>query len=146
MRYLLDTNICIYFLNQRSEHIIHQLRKIPPQDVWLCSIVKAELWYGAMKSARKVENQARLEEFFAGFLSLPFDEDAVHAYGEIRAQVERDGAPVGPNDLFIAAIAMTNNLVLLTHNSEEFQHIDGLHVKDWGLHNDQAVESEEHPE
>ena len=105
--------------------------------------MKAELWYGAMKSARKTENQARLEEFFAGFLSLPFDEDAVRMYGEIRAQVERDGAPVGPNDLFIAAIAMANNLVLLTHNSEEFQHINGLHVKDWGLHRDQDVESKE---
>jgi tRNA(fMet)-specific endonuclease VapC len=133
MRYLLDTNICIYFLNQRSEHIIRQLRKIPPQDVWLCSIVKAELWYGAIKSARKAENQARLEEFFTGFLSLPFDEEAIRVYGEIRAQVERDGTPVGPNDLFIAAIAMANNLILLTHNSEEFQHIEGLDVKDWGL-------------
>ena len=133
MRYLLDTNICIYFLNQRSEHIIQQLRRIPPQDVWLCSIVKAELWYGAMKSARKVENQARLEEFFAGFLALPFDEDAVHVYGEIRAQVERDGLPVGANDLFIAAIAMANTCILLTHNSKEFQHITGLDVKDWGM-------------
>lgn len=133
MRYLLDTNICIYFLNQQSAHIIQQLRKIPPQDVWLCSIVKAELWYGAMKSARKTENQTRLEEFFKGFLSLPFDENAIRAYGEIRAQVERAGTPVGPNNLFIAAIAMANNMVLLTHNSEEFQHIDRLVVKDWGL-------------
>jgi tRNA(fMet)-specific endonuclease VapC len=133
MRYLLDTNICIYFLNQRSEHIVQQLRRIPPQDVWLCSIVKAELWYGAMKSARKAENQAHLEDFFAGFLTLPFDEDAVHVYGEIRAQVERDGLPVGANDLFIAAIAMANKYILLTHNSKEFQHITGLDVKDWGM-------------
>ena len=59
--------------------------------------------------------------------------NAIRAYGEIRAQVERAGTPVGPNDLFIAAIAMANNMVLLTHNSEEFQHIDGLVVKDWGL-------------
>jgi tRNA(fMet)-specific endonuclease VapC len=138
MRYLLDTNICIYFLNRRSEYIIQQLRKIPPQDIWLCSIVKAELWYGAIKSARKVENLERLEEFFEGFLSLAFDEDAIHTYGEIRAQVERDGAPVGPNDLFIAAIAKANNLVLLTHNSAEFQHIDGLEVKDWGLDEDRT--------
>lgn len=136
MRYVLDTNICIYFLNQRSEHIIHQLRKIPPQDIWLCSIVKAELWYGATKSARKAENQARLEEFFTGFLSLPFDEGAVHVYGEIRSQVERDGISVGPKDLFISAIAMVNNCVLLTHNSEEFQHINGLDVKDWGFPHD----------
>ncbi len=133
MRYLLDTNICIYFLNQRSEYLIRQFRKIPPQDIWLCPIVKAELWYGAMKSSRKAENQARLEEFFQGFLSLPFDEHAIRVYGEIRAQVERVGSPVGPNDLFIAAIAMTNDMVLLTHNSEEFQHVDGLSVKDWGL-------------
>jgi len=92
--------------------------------------VKSELWYGATKSTRKAENQARLEEFFTGFLSLPFDEGAIHVYGEIRSQVERDGISVGPNDLFIAAIAMANNCVLLTHNSEEFQPINGLNVKD----------------
>jgi tRNA(fMet)-specific endonuclease VapC len=94
--------------------------------------VKAELWYGAMKRARKAENQARLEDFFRGFLSLPFDEHAIRVYGEIRTQVERAGNPVGPNDLFIAAIAMANKMVLLTHNSKEFQHIEGLQIKDWG--------------
>jgi len=67
---------------------------------------------------------------------LPFDEGAAHIYGGIRSQVERDGILVEPNDLFIAAIAMANNCTLLTHNSEEFQYIDRLNVKDWGLSHD----------
>lgn len=135
MRYLLDTNICIYFLNKRSEHIITQLRKIPPQDVWLCAVVKAELWYGAMKSARPEDNATRLREFFDGFLSFPFDDAAAEMYGTIRAQLERSGTPIGPNDMAIAAIARSQNATLITHNSKEFQPVDGLHVEDWGLDN-----------
>ena len=142
MRYLLDTNICIYFLNQRSEHIIQQLRKIPPQDVWLCVIVKAELWYGAMKSARPEENVTRLQQFFEGFLSFPFDDAAAETYGTIRTQLEQAGTPIGRNDLSIAAIALSNNLVLLTHNSEEFQQVEGLLIEDWGLDEPHHISSE----
>lgn len=132
MRYLLDTNICIYFLNKRSEAIIQRFRQIPPQDIWLCSIVKAELWYGALKSERPAQNCERLREFFAGFLSRPFDDEAVETYGEIRTTLERAGTPIGPNDLCIAAIALAHNLVLITHNCREFQRIAGLLVEDWG--------------
>ncbi|MCP4690593.1 MAG: type II toxin-antitoxin system VapC family toxin [Desulfobacterales bacterium] len=98
MRYLLDTNICVYFLNKRSPRVIQRLRVIPPQDLWLCSIVKAELWYGALKSGRSSRNCTRLRAFFESFLSAPFDDDAVESYGEIRSTLERSGTPIGPND------------------------------------------------
>lgn len=142
MRYLLDTNICIYFLNQRSETVIRRLRQIPPQDVWLCSIVKAELWYGALKSERPVQNCARLEEFFEGFLALPFDDEAAEKYGEIRVALEQAGTPIGPNDLCIAAIALANKLTLITHNRQEFQHVEGLLLEDWGLEKEMRFASE----
>ncbi len=136
MRYLLDTNICIYFLNQRSGTVIQRLRHIPPQDLWLCSVVKAELWYGALKSTRPTENCTRLDEFFAGFLSTSFDDEASRKYGEIRVALEQTGTPIGPNDLCIAAIALANNMVLITHNRKEFQRVEGLLLEDWGLEKD----------
>lgn len=82
MRYLLDTNLRIYFLYKRSQVVIERLCGIPPQDPWLCSIVKAELWYGALKSGQPFKNFARLKEFFEGFLSGMFDDDAVEALGK----------------------------------------------------------------
>ena len=132
MRYLLDTNICIYLLNERSDAIIQRFRQIPPQDIWLCSIVKAELWYGALKSERPIENCMRLRKFFDGFLSLPFDDEAVERYGALRVVLERAGSPIGPNDMCIAAIAFANKLGLITHNCREFRRIEGLYVEDWG--------------
>jgi tRNA(fMet)-specific endonuclease VapC len=86
-----------------------------------------------MKSARPEENVTRLQQFFEGFLSVPFDDAAAETYGTIRTQLERAGTPLGPNDLYIAAIALSNNLVLLTHNSGEFQQVEGLCIEDWGL-------------
>jgi len=106
---------------------------MPRQDIVLCDIVKAELYYGAYKSVRFESNLALYREFFREFFSLPFDGIVAEVYGRIRAQLESLGTPIGPNDLQIAAIAIANNLILVTHNTREFSRVRDLRFEDWEL-------------
>lgn len=131
MKYLLDTNTCIRFLNGTSAEVRRRMEAHEARDIALCSIVKAELIYGAFKSARPTRNIDRLQHFFRGFISLPFDDASADAYGELRATLERSGTPIGPNDLCIAAIAKTNDLTLVSHNVSEFARVAALAVEDW---------------
>lgn len=133
MTYLLDTNTCIRYLNGRSENIRQQLEATQPQDIVLCSVVKAELFYGAMKSAKPEENLAKQHRFVSCFVSFPFDDRAAEAYCRIRARLEKLGTPIGPNDLLIAAIAMANDVTLVTHNTREFGRVEGLILADWEI-------------
>jgi tRNA(fMet)-specific endonuclease VapC len=129
--YLLDTNACISVLNNSSAVLIAKLRGHNPIDILLCTIVKAELTYGAYHSARAAENLRLLDRFFAPFLSLPFDDKCVDAYGRIRSDLARSGTPIGPNDLIIAATAVANDLILVTANSKEFGRVAGLTFENW---------------
>jgi len=131
MKYLLDTNARIRYLNGQSDDICQRLDELSPGQVALCSIVRAELLYGALKSAQPKRNMERLALFFKGFPCLPFDETASEAYARIRVQLEKGGRPVGPNDLLIAATASAHRLVLVTHNTAEFGRIEGLDLEDW---------------
>jgi tRNA(fMet)-specific endonuclease VapC len=131
MRFLLDTNVCIRFLNGRSEAVKRKLLGRRREDVVICSVVKAELCYGAFKSRNPERNLERQRSFVEGFTSLPLDDNAAEVYGRIRADLERIGRPVGPNDLLIAAIAIANNVTLVTHNVREFGQINGLMMEDW---------------
>jgi tRNA(fMet)-specific endonuclease VapC len=131
MKYLLDTNVCIRYLNGQSPSIERILTRLSPGQVALCSIVRAELLYGALKSAQPKRNTERLAYFFRGFPCLPFEDRASEVYAEIRLQLEKAGKPVGPNDLLIAATAVAYRLVLVTHNIQEFGRIEGLVVEDW---------------
>jgi tRNA(fMet)-specific endonuclease VapC len=131
MKYLLDTNTCIRYLNGRSEKIKQNMAAVSQQDIALCSVVKAELFYGAMKSLHPENNLARQRKFTNSFVSLSFDDNAAEVYGQIRAQLEKAGTPIGPNDLLIAAIALANNLTLVTHNTREFSRIAILPCEDW---------------
>ena len=94
MIYLLDTNTCIRYLNGQSPSIKERLQQLKPQDVVLCSVVKAELLYGAAKGTMRERTRTFLDSFFARFISLPFDDRAAEAYGAIRADLERKGAPL----------------------------------------------------
>lgn len=131
MKFLLDTNTCIAYLNGRAVGVRRQLQALAPGDVVLCSVVKAELLYGARKSRDPATVVAKLQRFFAPLASLPFDDPAAQAYGTVRAELERAGTPIGPNDLMIAAIAQANGLTLVTHNVGEFRRVPGLRVEDW---------------
>jgi tRNA(fMet)-specific endonuclease VapC len=102
-----------------------------PADIVVCDIVKAELYFGAERSQRRQANLKLYEEFFAQFRSLPFDTAAAREYGRIRAALEVAGTPVGPVDMLIAAIAIANDVVLVTHNTREFSRVPGLQLDDW---------------
>jgi tRNA(fMet)-specific endonuclease VapC len=96
-------------------------------------VVKAELFYGALKSNNPHRNLEKQRQFVDRFASLPFDDEAAEAYSQIRARLEELGTPIGPNDLMIAAIAVTNNAVLVTHNTREFGRVEGLQYEDWEI-------------
>jgi tRNA(fMet)-specific endonuclease VapC len=131
MIYLLDTNTCIHYLNQRSQSVIDRLNRIPENDIVVCSVVKAELFAGALKSQNPQKTLLTLSKFLARFNSLPFDDKAAETYGGIRADLEKAGTPIGGNDLLIASIAVKNNLILVTHNTREFSRVAGLKLEDW---------------
>lgn len=131
MTYLLDTNTCIRYLNGRSPQVKARLQSLRPEDIVLCSVVKAELNYGAAQSRDPERTMARIAEFEAPFTSLPFDDSCVDAYGQIRSELEKAGTPIGPNDLMIAAIALTHGLTLVTHITREFQRVARLSWADW---------------
>jgi len=133
MTYLLDTNTCIKYLNGKSENIRQRLEALQPQDIVLCSVVKAELFYGAMKSANPQKNLVKLQPFVSRFVSLPFDDEAAEVYGRIRAQLEKQGTPIGPNDLLIAAIGLANDVTVVTHNTREFSRVTGLKLEEWEI-------------
>ena len=97
----------------------------------ICDVVKQELFYGAYKSQRQVKNLEVLRDFFSAIVSLPFDGEAAEIAGKVRAGLAKAGTPIGPYDLQIAAIALAHKLVLVTHNTREFQRIKGLRIEDW---------------
>ncbi|MSQ70452.1 MAG: type II toxin-antitoxin system VapC family toxin [Betaproteobacteria bacterium] len=131
MKYLLDSNTCIRLLNQDNERVTQRYRTCKPVDIALCSVVRAELLYGARRSARVDFNLRRLEVFAAPLQSVPFDDRCAHYYGLIRADLAAQGKPIGANDLMIAAIARAHDLILVTHNTGEFGRVVGLRVEDW---------------
>ncbi len=129
--YLLDTNACIKILNESSTELIERFQSKTPSEIQLCSVVKAELVYGARKSARPADNLRVLHTFFSPFVSNPFDDECSSNYGVIRSELERTGQPIGANDMMIASIALTCELTLVTHNVGEFSRIVGLSWEDW---------------
>jgi tRNA(fMet)-specific endonuclease VapC len=131
MLYLLDTNVCIRFLNGTSTPVKQRLEATKRNEIAVCSVVKAELFYGVMRSRNPSQTLIRYREFLDPFVSLPFDDEAAIVYGQLRADLSVKGTPIGPNDLQIAAIALTHNLTLVTHNTREFNRVEGLQVEDW---------------
>jgi tRNA(fMet)-specific endonuclease VapC len=131
--YLLDTNTCIGYLNGRSIGVLRRLQALPSQDVAVCSVVKAELFYGSMRSNNPARSLAQQQDFLNRFISLPFDDQSAVIYGQIRAGLAVSGTPIGPNDLLIASIALAKNLILVTHNTREFIRVQGLRLEDWEI-------------
>lgn len=131
MTYLLDTNACIHLLNEAHPGILRAFRTHSPSEIALCSVVKAELLFGARRSSRVDENLRRLAAFFAPLSSLPFDDACAEHYGLIRSHLHMQGKPIGPNDLMIAAIARAHDATLVTHNVSEFGRVPSLRIQDW---------------
>jgi tRNA(fMet)-specific endonuclease VapC len=129
--FLLDTNICIAFLKGTDVAVRERLLALAPEEVRLCSVVKGELLFGARNSGRVEANLQRLQQFFAPVESLPFDDRAAELYGLLRAQLIREGRPIGGNDMMIAAIALAADATLVTRNTDEFRRVVGLRVELW---------------
>jgi tRNA(fMet)-specific endonuclease VapC len=129
--YLLDTNVWIVYLRGKSESVKQQLAKHASAEIYLCSVVLAELLFGAMKSAKPVQNRSAVDAAIAPYACLPFDQNAAERFAEIRWRLESIGTSIGPYDLQIAAIALANQCTLVTHNISEFQRVPGLIVEDW---------------
>ena len=131
MKYILDTNACVDYLNGRYPRLTRRFQATAPDDLCISSIAVAELRYGAEKSAQKLRNHGRLDLFLGEVRCVDFDRDAASAYGRIRTALERKGATIGPYDMQIAAHATALGLVLITDNVREFRRVAGLKVENW---------------
>ncbi|MDL1973514.1 MAG: type II toxin-antitoxin system VapC family toxin [Deltaproteobacteria bacterium] len=131
MKYLIDTNICIYIMNKRPAGIIHKFKLFDVGEIGVSTITVSELQYGVSKSKNRGLNKQRIEEFLSPLEILPYDEIAATIYGDIRVQLEKRGEPIGPLDLLIAAHALSRNLVIISNNEKEFKRVKNLKVENW---------------
>lgn len=131
MKYLLDTNICIALLKNNEAGLVQKIKENSPDNFVLCSIVKAELLFGARKSQNVEKNMLFLSKFFAQFSSDPFDDNSAEYYGVNRAILEKSGEPIGDADLLISSIALANNYTVITRNHREFIRVPALKVEVW---------------
>jgi tRNA(fMet)-specific endonuclease VapC len=133
--YLLDSNMWIALLRWRNADVLTRLKQHPPEEILLCSVVLAELWYGAENSHanHRDKNYAVVNELESQYRSLDFDTLAARDYALIRAQLASAGRPIGPYDTMIAAIARSQNAILVTNNTAEFVRVPGLSLENWQL-------------
>ena len=127
---LLDTNICIYIINAKPAAVLERFKNYRLGEIGLCSVVAAELAFVVAKSG-SARNRQALEMFLAPLTILPFDEHAAWAYGDLRAELEGRGTPIGSLDTMIAAHALSQQATLITNNTREFAQVPGLHVENW---------------
>lgn len=134
MRYLLDTNVCIAVINGKSPHIEDRVVKelTVGSAMFVSSVAAFKLWYGVAKSSRRPVSTEKLAAFFANSVSaLPFDEVDARFAGELRAEMESIGRPIGDYDLLIAGQALRHEMTLVTANVREFGRIKNLSWEDW---------------
>jgi len=127
---LLDTNICIYIINAKPPAVLARFHQFRLGEIGLSSVVAAELAYGVAKSG-SARNRSALEMFLAPLEIMPFDENAIWAYGELRADLERRGQSIGSLDTMIAAHALSVKAVLVTNNTREFSRVKDLLLENW---------------
>lgn len=131
MKYLIDTNICIYIMNKRPTKVIQKFKQFDVGEICVSTITVSELQYGVVKSKNHRLNRQRVQEFLSPLEIIPYDESAANMYGDIRYQLEKRGEPIGPLDLMIAAHALSGNFVLVTNNEKEFKRIKQLKIENW---------------
>ena len=131
--YLLDTNICIFLLNQRGgfENIVQRMNGMSREDIGISAISVAELEFGIAASKKQNDNFKRLERFLLDFEVIDFNRISAAAYGPLRSSLQAQGTPIGPMDFLISAHALAINATLVTNNTREFQRVPGLRLEDW---------------
>lgn len=131
MKYLLDTNICIYLIKQKPASVLAIFNEQAVGDIGISSISVAELSYGVQKSQFRDQNQRALAQFLAPLTKTAFDIEAAQAYGHIRAALEARGTPIGSLDTLIAGHALSLDVTLVTNNEREFSKVPKLRVENW---------------
>jgi tRNA(fMet)-specific endonuclease VapC len=129
--YLLDTNVCIRYLNGQAPGVLQRMKQTPDHELVVCAITHFELLHGGYRSANPTRTLAAQQQFLSRFRSLPFDDLAADAAARIRADLAAKGTPIGHYDLLIAGIALAHGLKLVTHNTREFGRVAGLSLEDW---------------
>ncbi len=131
MKYMLDTNICIYLIKHKPPKVLKHFRSHAVGDIGMSSIALAELRYGVSKSQHVEKNRQALDEFILPLELADFDEQAAAAYGTVRAGLEKAGRPIGSMDMLIGSHALALGATLVTNNTREFRQIPDLKVVDW---------------
>ena len=131
IKYMLDTNICIYIIKQKPKNVIERFRQAQVSEIGISSITLSELEYGVMKSAKPEQNKLALAQFIAPIEISAYDDVAAEHYGVIRAHLERQRTPIGSLDMLIAAHALSQNSVLITNNESEFERVKNLNIENW---------------
>ena len=133
MKYMLDTNICIYAIKHKPDTVIKKFLSHDSEELCISSITYAELMYGVEKSMAVERNRIAMSLFLSPITILEFDGKAAEEYGRIRAELEKKGTPIGLMDTLIASHAKSRGLILVTNNTREFNRVVGLTVEDWTL-------------
>jgi len=131
MKFMLDTNTCIYIIKQKPPDIIRRFKRTEVSQIGISSITLSELVYGVSKSSRPEQNQIALTQFIAPLEILPYGDEAAQYYGNLRAHLEKPGTPIGSLDTIIAAHALSLSCTLVTNNEKEFNRIPKLKIDNW---------------
>ena len=131
MRFMLDTNTCVDLIRRRDARILRKMQRLRPDDLCVSSVTLSELEYGAAKSADPGKNRLALAKFMTPLSVVPYDDAVAPVYGQVRADLERAGTPIGPLDTMIAAHALSLGLIVVTDNEREFCRVSGLRIQNW---------------
>ena len=131
MKYMLDTNICIYIIKRKPQAVVDRFLRTEISKIGISSITLNELMYGVTKSSKPEQNQMALAQFLAPLEILPYTDDAAQYYGELRVYLEKQGTPIGSLDMLIAAHSLSTDCTLITNNEKEFIRIPNLQIENW---------------
>lgn len=131
MKYMLDTNICIYAIKHKPIQVFKRLQEHDPSEICISSVTYAELVHGVEKSSAVEKNRFALTLLIANIEIVDFDSRAAECYGKVRADLEKRGMPIGPLDMMIAGHALSLEYVVVTNNTREFERVNGLRIENW---------------
>lgn len=130
MTYLLDTNICIYIINEQPAQVLQRLIQAGRESLAISTVTVAELAFGVAKSTR-ADSRAKLENFLSKFPIVDWDQDAAWIYGNVRKDLEAKGQRIGERDLLLACQALALDATMVTNNTREFERVEGLKLENW---------------